>query len=151
MSTPLDRGSVVPLCVVCIEAGRATEATRQTRDLWCGCDEHIQELEQDGLAAIRRQRSAVSRGYMDCGAPPAGGTADNWAADSRDQGALVPATGALANRDAAVGAGALPRIAQHLWVNRRTRNGRSTWSVADETGVPLISRVGCHTTINTKP
>ena len=73
MSTPLDRGSVVPLCVVCIEAGRATEATRQTRDLWCGCDEHIQELEQDGLAAIRRQRSAVSRGYMDCGALPARG------------------------------------------------------------------------------
>ncbi|MGO9927311.1 MAG: hypothetical protein ACLPLP_14655, partial [Mycobacterium sp.] len=53
-STPLDRGSIVPLCAVCIEAGRATEATYQTRDLLCGCDEHIQQLEQYGRAAIRR-------------------------------------------------------------------------------------------------
>jgi hypothetical protein len=68
-SAPLDRGSIVPLCAVCIEAGRATEATRQTRDLLCGCDEHIQQLEQHGRATVRRQRSAEPHGY-----------------DSRDQG-----------------------------------------------------------------
>ena len=62
MSTPLDRGSTVPLCAVCIEAGRATEATHQTRDLLCGCDQHIQELEQHGRAAVRRARRARALG-----------------------------------------------------------------------------------------
>ena len=104
MSTPLDYSSVVPLCVVCIEDSRAIEATHQTRDLLCGCDEHIQQLEQHGRAAIRRQRSAVSRGYMDRGAPPARGTTRNRAADSRGQSALVRATGVLANHDAAIDA-----------------------------------------------
>jgi hypothetical protein len=87
MSTPLDRGSTVPLCAVCIEAGRATEATHQTRDGLCGCDQHIQELEQHGRAAVRRQRSAQPDGYMDRGAPPARGTTGDRPADSRDQGA----------------------------------------------------------------
>jgi hypothetical protein len=68
MSTPLDRGSTVPLCAVCIEAGRAAEATHQTRDGLCGCDRHIQQLEQHGCAAVRRQRSAQLHGYMDRGA-----------------------------------------------------------------------------------
>jgi len=77
MSTPLDRGSVVPLCAVCIEAGRATEATHQTRDHLCGCDQHIQQLEQHGRAAIRRQRSAEWRARE---------TNGNRPADSRDQG-----------------------------------------------------------------
>ena len=86
LSTPLDRGSTVPLCAVCIEAGRATEATHQTRDLLCGCDEDIQQLEQHGRAAVRRQRSAEPHGYMDREAPPAGGTNGNRPADSRDQG-----------------------------------------------------------------
>jgi len=58
MSAPLDRGSTVPLCAVCFEAGRATEATYQTRDLLCGCDQHIKQLEQHGRAAVRRERSA---------------------------------------------------------------------------------------------
>src|SRR5262245_20555584 len=58
MSTPLDRGSIVPFCVVCIEFSRATEATHQTKDLLCGCDQHIQELEQHGRAAIHRARRA---------------------------------------------------------------------------------------------
>ncbi len=57
-SVPLDRGSMVPLCVLCIEAGRATEATFQTREMLCGCDEHIKLLEQHGRAAIREQRRA---------------------------------------------------------------------------------------------
>ncbi len=43
---------------MCFEAGRATEATYQTSDQLCGCDQHIQELEQHGRAAIRRQRRA---------------------------------------------------------------------------------------------
>jgi hypothetical protein len=60
-STPLNRGSVMPLCALCIEAGRATEATFQTREGLGGCDEHIAELEQHGRAAIRRQRSAHLR------------------------------------------------------------------------------------------
>jgi hypothetical protein len=60
ISTPLDYSSAVPLCVICIEASRATEATRQTSDMLCGCDEHIQQLEQHGRAAIHRQRKAVS-------------------------------------------------------------------------------------------
>ncbi len=60
MSTPLDRGSIVLLCAVCIEAGRATEATFQTRDHLCGCDQHIQQLEQHGRAAIRRQRQRMA-------------------------------------------------------------------------------------------
>ncbi len=60
MSTPLDRGSIVPLCAVCIEGGRATEATYQTRNQLCGCDRHIQELEQYGRAAIRRERKRVA-------------------------------------------------------------------------------------------
>jgi hypothetical protein len=59
-STPLDRGSIVAPCAVCIEAGRATEATYQTRDQLCGCDEHIQELERHGRAAIRRQRKRIA-------------------------------------------------------------------------------------------
>lgn len=104
VSTPLGHRSVVPLCVVCIEASRATEATYQTRDLLCGCDEHIQQLEQHGRAAIRRQRSAVSRGYTDRGAPPARGTTGNRPADSPDQGALVRASAVLANQDAAADA-----------------------------------------------
>jgi hypothetical protein len=86
-STPLDRGSIVPLCAVCIEAGRATEATHQTRDGLCGCDQHIQELEQHGRAAVRRQRSAEPHGYMGRGAAPARGTTGDRPADSRDQGA----------------------------------------------------------------
>ena len=55
MSTPLDRSSIVICCVMCIKAGRATEATYQTRDtLLCGCDQHIQQLEQHGFAALHR-------------------------------------------------------------------------------------------------
>jgi hypothetical protein len=55
MSTPLDRSSIVIYCVVCIKGGRATEATYQTRDtLLCGCDQHIQQLEQHGFAALYR-------------------------------------------------------------------------------------------------
>ena len=55
MSTPLDRSSIVIYCVACIKAGRATEATYQTRDtLLCGCDQHIQQLEQHGFAALHR-------------------------------------------------------------------------------------------------
>lgn len=60
MSTRLDRGSIVPLCAVCIEAGHATEATFQTRDQLCGCDQHILELEQHGRAAIRQERKRVA-------------------------------------------------------------------------------------------
>lgn len=60
MSKRLDRGSVIPLCAVCIEADRATEATFQTRDQLCGCDQHILELEQHGRAAIHRQRKRVA-------------------------------------------------------------------------------------------
>jgi hypothetical protein len=86
-STPLDRGSTIPLCVVCFEAGRATEATHQTRDLLCGCDQHIQLLEQHGRAAVRRQRSARAHGFMHRGAPPARETHGNPPADSLDQGA----------------------------------------------------------------
>ncbi|WP_156747943.1 hypothetical protein [Mycobacterium sp. E3198] len=59
-STRIDRGSIVPLCALCIEAGRATEATFQTRDQLCGCDQHILELEQYGRAAIHRQRKRVA-------------------------------------------------------------------------------------------
>ncbi len=59
-STRLDRSSVVLLCAVCIEAGRATEATFQTSDQLCGCDQHILELERDGRAAIHRQRNRVA-------------------------------------------------------------------------------------------
>ncbi len=59
-STRLDRGSIVPLCAVCIEAGRATEATFQTRDQLCGCDHHIRELEQYGRTAIHRERKRVA-------------------------------------------------------------------------------------------
>jgi hypothetical protein len=72
MSTPLDRSSVVFFCAVCIEAGRATEATYQTRDELFGCDQHIRELEQHGRAAIGRQRAAFAR-QLDaetCAAPP---------------------------------------------------------------------------------
>ena len=61
-STPLERGSIVPLCAVCIEAGLPTEATYQTRDLLCGCDQHIQQLEEHGRAAVRRQRRAGGYG-----------------------------------------------------------------------------------------
>ena len=64
MSAPLDRSSTVPLCALCFEAGRATEATYQTRDLLCGCDQHIQELEQHGRAAVRRQRSAATAAVL---------------------------------------------------------------------------------------
>lgn len=60
MSTRLDRGSIVPLCVICIEAGRATEATFQTWDRLCGCDQHILELEQYGRAAIHRERKRLA-------------------------------------------------------------------------------------------
>jgi len=83
MSAPLDRGCTVPLCAVCIEAGRATEATYQTRDWLCGCDQHIQQLEQHGRAAVRRRRSAAA----DRGASPARGTTVDRPAGSRDQGA----------------------------------------------------------------
>jgi hypothetical protein len=86
-STPLDRGSIVPLCAVCIEAGRATDATYQTRDGLCGCDEHIRQLEQHGRAAVRRQRSSEARGHSDRGAPPARGTNGDRPADSHGQGA----------------------------------------------------------------
>jgi hypothetical protein len=85
MSTPLDRGSTVPLCAVCIEAGRATEATYQTRDGLCGCDQHNQQLEQHGRAAVRRQRSAEPHGYMDRGAPPARGTSGGSVGPSDDR------------------------------------------------------------------
>jgi hypothetical protein len=61
LSARLDRGSTVPLCTVCFEAGRATEATHQTWDLLCGCEQHIRQLEQHGRAAVRRQRGAASR------------------------------------------------------------------------------------------
>ena len=87
LSTPLDRGSIVPLCAVCIEAGRATEATYQTRDLLCGCDAHIQQLEQHGRAAIRRLRSPEPDGYIDRGAPPVRETNGDRPADLPDQGA----------------------------------------------------------------
>ena len=53
-------GSTVIYCAVCIQAGRATEATHQTRDLLCGCDQHIQQLEQHGLAAVRRRRMILA-------------------------------------------------------------------------------------------
>jgi hypothetical protein len=53
----------MPPCAVCIEAGRATEATFQTSEGLCGCDEHIAELEQHGRAAIRRARSAYLRNH----------------------------------------------------------------------------------------
>src|SRR5277367_1060905 len=94
MSRPLDRGSTVPLCAVCIEAGRATEATHQTRDGLCGCDQHIQQLEQHGRVAVRRQRSAEAHGYTDHGAPPA---RERMATDrlTRATKALVWATGVL--------------------------------------------------------
>jgi hypothetical protein len=59
MSAPLDRGSTVPLCVLCFEAGRATEAIYQSTGHLCGCDQHIQQLEQHGRAAIHRQRKAL--------------------------------------------------------------------------------------------
>jgi hypothetical protein len=85
MSRPLDRGSTVPVCAVCIEAGRATEATHQTRDGLCGCDQHIQQLEQHGRVAVRRQRRTEAHGYTDRGAPPARGTNGDRSADSRDQ------------------------------------------------------------------
>jgi hypothetical protein len=85
MSRPLDRGSTFPVCAVCIEAGRATEATHQTTDGLCGCDQHIQQLEQHGRAAVRRQRSAEAHGYADRGAPPARGTNGDRSADSPDQ------------------------------------------------------------------
>lgn len=84
---PLDRGSVVCLCAVCIEAGRATAATHQTRDQLCGCDQHIRQLEQYGRAAIRRQRSAESRRYTDRGAQRARETNGNRPAD--DHGASL--------------------------------------------------------------
>jgi hypothetical protein len=60
MSNRVDRGSIVLLCAVCIEAGRATQATFQTRDQLCGCDQHILELERHGRAAIHRQRTRVA-------------------------------------------------------------------------------------------
>ena len=87
MSTPLDRGSIVPLCAVCIEAGHATEATRQTGDGLCGCDQHIPQLEVHGRAAVRRQRSAEARRYMDRGAPPPRQTNGDRPADLCNQGA----------------------------------------------------------------
>lgn len=59
-SARLDRGSIVTYCIVCIQAGRPTEATYQTKDLLCGCDEHIHELEQHGLAAVRRAQEHAS-------------------------------------------------------------------------------------------
>ncbi|ORU98733.1 hypothetical protein AWB93_12855 [Mycobacterium bohemicum] len=59
-SARLDRGSLVTYCIVCIQAGRPTEATYQTKDLLCGCDEHIHELEQHGLAAVRRAQEHAS-------------------------------------------------------------------------------------------
>jgi hypothetical protein len=67
MSAPLDHGSIVPLCAVCIEVGCTTEATHQTRDGLCGCDQHLQQLEQHGRAAVRRQRSAATAAVL---APP---------------------------------------------------------------------------------
>ncbi len=91
-STPLNRSSILVPCAVCIEAGRVTEATHQTRDQLCGCDKHIQELEQHGRAAVRRQRRAAVRrqrsaephGYRDRGAPPARGTTGDRPASLRD-------------------------------------------------------------------
>ncbi len=59
-STTLDCSSVVPLCVMCIEDGRATEATFQTSDQLCGCGQHILELEQYGRTAIHRERKRVA-------------------------------------------------------------------------------------------
>jgi hypothetical protein len=56
----LDHGCTVLLCAVCIEAGRVTEATFQTKGHLCGCDQHIEELEQDGRATIHRQRKRVA-------------------------------------------------------------------------------------------
>jgi hypothetical protein len=94
MSTPLDRGSTVPLCAVCIEAGRATEATYQTRDGLCGCDEHIQELERDGRAAVRgARRSAVSGPYEgpSVNAAPAGRTLPGSPDFSAQQNTVLPA------------------------------------------------------------
>jgi hypothetical protein len=64
MSAPLDHGSIVPVCAVCIEAGRTTEAIHQTRNGLCGCDQHIQQLEQHGRAAVRRQRSAATAAVL---------------------------------------------------------------------------------------
>jgi hypothetical protein len=78
MSTPLDRSSSVPLCVLCIEAGRATEATHQTRDQLCGCDQHIRQLEQHGRTAIHRQRSAWRYEKVE-----AADELDRWTSDTK--------------------------------------------------------------------
>jgi hypothetical protein len=74
LSTPLDRGSIVIPCAVCIEAGCATEATYQTKDLLCGCDQHIQQLEQHGRTAVRLARRAAfwTIWWPSIGATPAG-------------------------------------------------------------------------------
>ena len=83
VSAPLERGSTVILCAVCIQAGRATEATHQTRDLLCGCDQHIQQLEQHGLAAARRRRiilAAQTDGADRRGGGPGDGLGEETAA-----------------------------------------------------------------------
>ena len=67
MSTPLERGSTVIHCAVCIQAGRATEATYQTAAGLCGCDQHINQLEKHGLAALRRQRNTAATSVVTSG------------------------------------------------------------------------------------
>ena len=121
MSAPLDRGSTVPVCAVCIEAGRATEATHQTRDGLCGCDQHIQELEQHGRAAVRRQRSAAA----DRGAPPARGTTGDRPADSPDQGAGLDDGGADPSSDRVGGRKRLPSLSDGHGGMERSRQPRS--------------------------
>ena len=127
MSTPLDRGSTVLFCAVCIEAGRATEATHQTRDGLCGCDQHIQQLEQHGRAAVRRQRSA---GYTDRGAASARGTTGDRPADSRDQGAGLGDGGAGPSDDALVSvAGITVTVSGTTSVNSLNLTSTSTLDV----------------------
>ncbi len=82
-STPLDRSSIATLCAVCIEAGRATAATYQTRDGLCGCDQHIQELEEHGRAAVRRQRSAAAQRYIGEAAEELDSWADTRSSETR--------------------------------------------------------------------
>src|ERR1700761_8078922 len=53
----LEVSSIVLFWAVGVETGCAREATHQTKEGLCGCDEHIQELARDGRAAIRRQRT----------------------------------------------------------------------------------------------
>jgi hypothetical protein len=103
LSTPLDRWSIVPPCAVCIEAGRATEATHQTRDHLCGCDKHIQELEQHGRAAVRdndapRYADNEAQNRMDMGIVEYHLRAERLATDRQTctTRAVVWATGVLA-------------------------------------------------------